>query len=84
MYYAIALFVLVCAWGMFRLGRRHQRKLYPLTPDMLRRREILQSGVLNPYLKKRGKDAPGQALRRAAYHAWVNKKITAADRNLFR
>lgn len=52
------------------------------TRKMRARRELLRA--LAPYIKRRRRDMPGEALKRAAYCAWVDKKITRAQMELFR
>jgi hypothetical protein len=52
-----------------------------LTREQKQRRELLNK--IGPYVSHRNRDVPGQALRRGAYLAWVNKKITTRERDQF-
>ncbi len=72
----VVVFVVLACWLTYkRTVRVH------LTKDQKRRAEVAYKAA--PFMRPRRRDAPGQALRRAVYLAWVAKRITADERNLF-
>lgn len=76
----IASFTLLVLTLIYRYHVRSLIRARQTADDRMRRQVMWK---IAPYVKHRRRDQPGDALRRAAYHAWVGKKITLKERDLF-